>query len=382
MGELHAGKDGTKWYDPPKAVPLLGMASNGQQIFLTGGGGGSTASKEVPNQVQVHRFDEAGKITTTTVLSTDKSVVVHLAFSVASALWLAGARNCCKVLELSDDASELKEVCEWEVESDGRKAEINVARASPSGDIVATGGTDGIVRIWRFARVREAPTLQRECTKTQEVLDVDFSPDGKVVASCDRSDSCRLWDVTTGEERPPVKYARGGKGLSIRCVRFVTHEPRGEPVLVLGANTGPRDPSFIGLFCLDGTLLKEVKVDKLPLTTMNIDLRGQLVGATTSAGGKRVYRMPDLKVLKSVNGVHELPAPCMAFVGDMACSAGGDRTINILSVSGSGGGGGSTGSTLLYICFFLLVLIVIAYLTLRIGLKGAALQQGHVEGEL
>jgi len=381
MGELHSARGGTKYYDPPKAVPILGLASDGQQTFLSGGGGGSTASKEVPNQVQVHRYDEAtGKVSTVATLNTEKSVVVHLSYAVATGFWLACTQARVKVLELAEDTGAPTELCEWTCESEGRAPELNVARASPAGDTVATGGTDGIVRIWRFARVREAPTLQQACAKQKEVLDLDFSPDSKMVASCDRSGPCRLWDATTGEETFTLKYAKAGKMLAVKAVQFITHAARGAPALVVAGNLGPRDPSYIAIFTTDGTQLCEVKADKQPICAMCVDVRGQWAAATLVAGSKRVYALPDLRRVGSADGLHDLPAPGVAIVGQLAVSGGGDRTINILNF-GRGGGGGS-GSAFLYMCVILFALLVVAYLTLRIGIKGAALQQGSGGGEL
>mmetsp|Transcript_72595 Transcript_72595/g.200265 ORF Transcript_72595/g.200265 Transcript_72595/m.200265 type:complete len:381 (-) Transcript_72595:143-1285(-) len=380
MGELLHGKGGTKFYNPPKAVPILGMASDGHQIFLTGGGGGSTASKEVPNQVQVHRLDEAtGKVTTTTTLNTEKSVVIHLSYVLASGLWLACTQARCMVLELADDGALLKQVCEWNCEESGKMPEVNVARADPSGELVATGGTDGRVRIWRFAQARGAPNLQRACTEKQEVLDLDFSPDGKCLASCHRSGPCHLWEASTGEESFSLKYEKSGKMLTTKAVRFTTHAERAVPMLVIAANSGPRDPSYIGLFGTDGSKFGEVKADKLPVTAMALDVRGQWVAVTLVSGAKKVYSLPDLRLLKGIDGVHDLPAPCVAFVSENAVSAGGDRTINILHFSRYDGAG--KGMMLLYMFIVLAMLFYFIYLTLRIGVKGAALQQGS-QGEL
>jgi len=130
---------------------------------------------------------------------------------------------------------------------------------------------------------------------------------------------------------------------------------------------------------MDGKLLKDVQVDKKPLCAMTTDLRGHLVGATSSAGGKKVYSLPDLRCTKSLANVHDLPAPCFAFVGNCAMSAGADRLIHIVNLAKGAGGGGGGGSTVMCVFVFLLVLSVIAFLTLRIGIKGAALQQGHGE---
>uniref|UniRef100_A0A7S2F1Z5 Anaphase-promoting complex subunit 4 WD40 domain-containing protein n=1 Tax=Alexandrium andersonii TaxID=327968 RepID=A0A7S2F1Z5_9DINO len=381
MGELLKGRDGTKMHNPPKAVPILGLASDGHHTFLTGGGGGSTASKEVPNQVQVHSLDEAtGKVVTTGTLNTEKSVVVYLAHVPSNGFWLAGLGARCKVLEIAEDGCSLKEICEWTCEQKGRAPEVNVARASSSGELVATGGTDGCVRIWRFAKARETPTLHKACLEQKnEVLDVDFSPDGNLLVSCERGGPCRLWDTSSGEERSQLKYERSGKPLSLKSARFIVHPEQGTPMLVVAGNVGPRDPSYIGLFSTDGSKLGEVQVDKLPITALGLDARGQLAAVTLASGGAKVYSLPTLRLLKGVKGVHELPAPGVAILGETVLSAGGDRTINLLSFSRSGGGGAC--ATFLYMCILIAVLFVLVYLTLRIGLKGAALQQGS-KGEL
>jgi len=300
-------------------------------------------------------------------------VTVGMSYSTSSGLYLACLSSRVMVIELSEESGELSAVCDWTVESEGKYPETNVARCDQSGELLATGGTDGIVKIWRFRSVREVPELQKACTKSKEVTDLDFSPDGKVVASCDGSGICRLWDTTTGEEKSSITYSRGGKPVMLKGVRFVMHAERAAPVLVLAANSGPRDPSFISIFTTDGNQLGEVSVDKLPLVAMNVDVRGEKAAVTLTSGGIKVVSVPALKVLGSAKGVHDLPAPGVVLVGEAAMSGGGDRTVNIFNYSGSGGGG-----NLHYIFCILLVCLIIIWLTMSMGLKDAALKQGEL----
>jgi len=165
--------------------------------------------------------------------------------------------------------------------------------------------------------------------------------------------------------------------VTMKGVRFVMHTERAAPVLVLAANSGPRDPSYIGIFSTDGSQLGELSVDKLPLVAMNIDVRGETAACTLASGGIKVVSVPNLKVLASAKGVHDLPAPGLALVGEAAMSGGGDRVVNILKLGGSGGGGGN----LLSICCILVVCLIIIWLTLSMGLKDAALKQ-QGQGEL
>src|SRR5436309_3056884 len=64
----------------------------------------------------------------------------------------------------------------------------------PKGRIVASGGSDGTVRLWDVASGKNTATLTGHF---RDVASVAFSPDGKTLASGDGGGSVFLWDVAT-----------------------------------------------------------------------------------------------------------------------------------------------------------------------------------------
>lgn len=379
MAELQKGKGGT-YYTP---FPVLGLASDGGQHFLASGGGGAMAAKEVPNVVQAMRFDEAtGGLNTVASLSTEKAVVVALAYAEASGLWLATCGTGTKVLEHSVAQNTISEVCEWTTETEGRERDRcqNVARMSPAGGIIATGGTDGVLRLWSMP-ARSAPTLVRECTKYKEIGDLDFSGGGDLIATCDSTGHCRIWDASTGDEKAAISYpVPGVKGaLSCKFVRFLPHTGSTVPLLAIAASA-PRGPAYLGIFSADGKKVKEVKSGAQPITGFTLDKSGKLAALNFVSGeqfGKQVWSIPGLKKLKQVKAVHDLPAPAAAFVGDSTFASGaGDRSINLLRFdSRSGGGGGGSCCCILYALTVLMVVLTFFYLLARVGVKGAMLEK-------
>jgi len=360
--------------------PILGLASNGGDIFLTAGGGGSLSVKEVPNVVHAHRYSEAsGKLSTIAALNTGTNLVVNLTYSPITKLWLASSRKGCKILSLNVEDNTLTEISEWSTESEGKEPEQNFAIYSGDASFIVTGGTDGCVKLWKSGEPGKEPTFHRDLgSKTKEILDAAFSPDDKHVAACDGTGNCRLWEVA--KEGPDdgklFEYKSdqiGGKGL-IKLVRFVASAD-GSTNVLLAANGNQRKMNWgvVGLFSLDGAQLKSVVVDKGPLKSMALSVDNQRLVVGLMTGKKVVLNMPTLKSIQKTKELHSLPSQCVAFTGECtAISVSGDRDIHLLKVSAAGFDFG-------FLVQIMLMLIVVTYLMFRIGLVGAAVGQGRTD---
>lgn len=376
MKDPIASKGGT-FYVP---FPVLALASDGSDLFLAAGGGGSMAVKEVPNVVHAMTYSEAtGKLSTIAALTTGKNVVVHLSFCPSVNLWLASKHTGCKILRLNREENTLVELCDWNSEEMGKEPEQNFARFSPDGSMVVTGGSDGIVKLWDMQKTPDIPpVLKRNCgTKHGEILDADFSADNKYLAACDAGGSCRVWEIARDDPEDGTVITwmssavpKTGKAL-IKLVRFIAAEQPGQLRLLLGGNGG-RGPALIGIFTGSGEKLKEIVADKLPVKSLSLNPDSSRLVVGLMAGSKVVYSFPELRVIKKTKELHSLPAQSVVFVGETAISGSGDRDLHLLSVSGGGGG-----SPMTYIFILLLAIVIAGLMVMRIGIKGAALGQGR-----
>jgi len=370
---------GTTFYVP---YPILALASNSTDVFLTGGGGGATSVKEVPNVVHAHRYCEATKkLSTIAALNTGTNLVVNLSYSPITNLWLASSRTGCKILSLDVQANTLTELCNFQSESEGKEPEQNFATYSADGSLIVTGGTDGNVKLWDAGAVGAVPTLKYTCgAKTKEILDASFSADRRYLAACDGSGECRVWDIAKDEEPgagTQITYMSKhvkGKAL-IKLVRFLTH--REEPTLLLAANGMQRKMNWgvIGFASITGELLREVVIDQGPLKSVAVSLNEQCIVIGLMSGKKVCCKLPELKQLQKTKELHSLPAQCVAFTGlSTAISVSGDWDIHLLTFSSNTSGGFGL------MVQILMVLIIVVYMLFRIGTIGAVAGQG--QGEL
>ncbi len=90
---------------------------------------------------------------------------------------------------------------------------VNALSFSPNGDLLASGGSDGDIWVWRAATGQ--PYLPVPLKGHQSnVSFVTFSEDGKTLASASTLDvTLRLWNVTTGQEMLLLPLPPAGKAL-------------------------------------------------------------------------------------------------------------------------------------------------------------------------
>jgi WD40 repeat protein len=99
-----------------------------------------------------------------------------------------------------------REIVQWDLAThratplaSGTVVYSSVALA-PDGALVAAGGDDGI-HVWDLPSLRERPRLNLSYQDTRGTVQVAFSPSGNTLASGTGDGVVRLWDVATGQVR-------------------------------------------------------------------------------------------------------------------------------------------------------------------------------------
>ena len=77
----------------------------------------------------------------------------------------------------------------------GHRGDVYYVEFSPRGDLLASTGKDGLVRIWNTASWQLVRSIKASGT---EVNVSAFSPDGKTLATVDDEGKLKLWEIATG----------------------------------------------------------------------------------------------------------------------------------------------------------------------------------------
>ena len=90
---------------------------------------------------------------------------------------------------------------------------------SPTGAVLVSGGSDGMLRWWDVQR-GECLTLRQRHQGAVQSLSV--CPDGRRLASCGDDNTIQVWDLESGEHLLTLRRDRPYERLNITGIRGVT----------------------------------------------------------------------------------------------------------------------------------------------------------------
>jgi WD40 repeat protein/DNA-binding SARP family transcriptional activator len=133
--------------------------------------------------------------------------------------------------------------------NESEKAGLGLA-FSPDGHLLATGGGDGVLKLWDASSGAE---LRSITAHPGLIFGVAFSPDGRRLASAGLDGAARVWDLTPAEKSPivlrghtaavsRVAFSADGKRLatsSVDATARIWDAATGVPLMILGHSALP-----------------------------------------------------------------------------------------------------------------------------------------------
>ncbi|KZC15214.1 PREDICTED: prolactin regulatory element-binding protein [Dufourea novaeangliae] len=182
-----------------------------------------------------------------------------------------------------------------------------IVRVSLNGKFMATGGTDGHVRLWKFPQLHKLYDLEAH---TKEIDDIDFSPDGVLIASIAKDGKAFLWNVNSGTKDKELTWSPPNalKYMYKRCrFRKLEEEKSKTQLFMLSNAVVGKNPSFLQMWDIDSGNILKTALYKETLSALAVSDDGQFVAVGTMfSGSVDVYVAFSLRRALHVPGAHSM----------------------------------------------------------------------------
>lgn len=322
------------------SYPVFCAGSDGQGLLLTGGGGGGKAYGVV-NYLQAHVVilgTKNSSVTLETIATMDTGDDAPTALDYCreqGGVWACALGGNCMLFKFNDDTLSVEPLTRFRSETSGPSSHMtNFIRISQFPDatlMLATGGEDKVLRVWRANQVGGVGTkisnvsLIREIPDHQaEVVDGDFFMSS--LLSCGKDGTVRVWNVAANFapvatlQPRPIDKRFDAQPISLRSAFFVNQTD----VVVLTHH--PRGPAYLSVFNLHNpsTPVNWVCVSKAITPSMGIHPSRTRIVVSHAGGEKDIYSIPSLRLLhRSKKHCHEMPP------GDTLFANGEDLTVSV-----------------------------------------------------
>jgi WD40 repeat protein/DNA-binding SARP family transcriptional activator len=193
-------------------------------------------------------------------------------------------------------------------------APINRFDLSPDGNLLLTGGTDGVVRLWDTKTGREVRSFVGHSSILYAVA---FSPDKKYILTAGADNTARVWDLNTGQEVRRI--------ICPDFVNTVVLSPNGKWVLT-GSNDG-----ITRLWNFDASLGLPIFNQGSGISALEFSPDGKLIVTGGIGGTVRVWDAATGQSLHDLTGHTDLINFGVAFSpdGKYIVTASWDKTVRL-----------------------------------------------------
>ncbi|MBP2472418.1 WD40 repeat protein/transcriptional regulator with XRE-family HTH domain [Crossiella equi] len=214
---------------------------------------------------------------------------------------------------------------------DGRSGDVDAVALTKDSSLLVTGSWDQRARLWDIRDPASPVLLSVVSGHTNAVDQVELSPDGKLMVTTSWDDSFRLWDITDRRDpRPLAKVDVHGSD-----VVDVMISPDGRTLASAGMDgtarlwdvTTPRSPKELQVLSdyPGGASQVEFTADGRYLGVFGLDRKVRLFDLTVRGGARLVSELPQFE--QTVQGIAFSPD------GRTLAVAGNDKTVRLWDVA-------------------------------------------------
>lgn len=182
-----------------------------------------------------------------------------------------------------------------------------IVRISSNGKFMATGGTDGHIRLWKFPQLYKLNDLDAHL---KEIDDIDFCPDSTLIASVAKDGKAFVWNVNNGSKFKDLTWSppNGLKYMYKRCrFRKLEEEKSKIQLFMLSNAIIGKNTSFLQMWDVNsGNIVKAIPY-KETLSALAVSDDGKFVAVGTMfSGSVDIYIAFSLRRALHVPGAHSM----------------------------------------------------------------------------